>query len=334
MMKNSQESSFFAKVRFYRHFKKELDIFLSNHPEKWVEFNDIFIAVFNSVSEDILRFEENKTEEGEITTYQLRKIFEKRYRKYFLEGDLITWCFKKPYGYAGDFRIIDDIYLNQPTTAGFSRLWDSFFQQEAASKATRERKEDFRRLIYDFVKLRQGKPLRIMNLACGPAREIKELLEKDGKLFSETTFDCLDNSVEALDYAKHLLNSPQNVNFMKKNAFRMALKKDINQEFPFKYDLIYSTGLFDYLSESVAVRLVSNLQKLLTKKGELLISNYREKNNNHSAYLMEWITEWNLVYRSKIEFEKVFLDAGFLKKQIQIKFQSSGVMQYASAKTN
>ena len=54
-MKILGENSFFAKVRFYRHFKKELDIFLSRHPEKWTEFNDIFIAVFNSVSEDILK---------------------------------------------------------------------------------------------------------------------------------------------------------------------------------------------------------------------------------------------------------------------------------------
>ena len=63
-------------------------------------------------------------------------------------------------------------------------MWDSWFQQLAASSAVRERKEDFKKIILDFVKERKNKNLRFMNLACGPLREIKELSERVNRLIA------------------------------------------------------------------------------------------------------------------------------------------------------
>jgi SAM-dependent methyltransferase len=168
-----------------------------------------------------------------------------------------------------------------------------------------------------------------MNLASGPAREIKELLEFDiDKLFTKVTFDCYDFDERAIDYAKNLLNNANNVNFFQKNVIRIALKKDIKEEIPRSYDLIYSTGLFDYLDEKVAVRLVGNLKKLLKRDGTITISNVRDKYSNSSAGWMEWVADWYLVYRSEDEFRNIFLNAGFSPNNLQIKLQYSKVMQY------
>jgi len=68
-------------------------------------------------------------------------------------------------------------------------LWDNYFQQLAAPKAVRERKEDFKKLILDFVKSHRGRDIHIMNLGSGSAREIKELIEADSEnLFSKGNF--------------------------------------------------------------------------------------------------------------------------------------------------
>lgn len=324
-------SSIFSEVKHYLKLGQELQTDLAKYPNNWPKFQKTFNLTLDKVYEDILQFEkENK--DNELKVYKMKKIFEKRYRYYFLYGEFIRWSLEKPFGYAGDFKIIDDIYKNQPRTTGFDRLWDNYFQQLAASKAIRERKEDFKKFILNFVKERKNKNVRIMNLGSGSAREIKELLEVDyDNLFLKVTFDCYDYDSRAIDYAKQLVDTAANVNFFQKNAIRLALRKDIQQEITGKYDFIYSTGLFDYLDERVVMRLVSNLKKLLKNAGVIVISNATDKYNNSSAGWMEWVAEWYLIYRNITEFKKIFIGAGFIPENITIMPQHSKVMQYCFA---
>ena len=86
-----------------------------------------------------------------------------------MRGECINWSFRKPFGYAGDFKIIDMIYLNNPLTSGFERLFDNYFQMSSIAVAVRNRKEDFKRMLLDLIKERNGQKLRIMDLASGPA---------------------------------------------------------------------------------------------------------------------------------------------------------------------
>lgn len=319
----------FSRIKNYRKLSKQIQEALLKTPDDAPKFQEIFNLTVDRIYQDIMDFERENIEKSELDVYRLKKIFERRYRRYFLYGEYIKWCVEKPFGYSGDFKIIDDIYQNQVRTKGFNRLWDSWFQQLAASSAVRERKKDFKKIILDFVKERTNKNLRFMDLACGPARDIKELFEIDTNgLFSKVIFDCYDFDVRAIDYAKQLLNNHENINFFQKNAIRLALKKDIENEIPYKYDLIYSTGFFDYLDERVAVRLVNNLKKLLKQDGIIVISNFRDKYSNSSSVWMEWIGEWYLVYRTEAEFKQIFLNSGFSPKNIQIIPQYSKVMQY------
>lgn len=322
----------FSEIRYYRKLSQEFQVHLSQYHDDWNKFQEIFNLSVDKVYEDILQFEKENIQRFENKIYKLKKIFEKRYRRYFLYGDYIRWCYDKPFGYSGDFKIIDNIYLNEPRSVGFDRLWDNYFQQLAAVKATRERKENFKGAIFDFVKKNKNKEIRIMNLACGPAREIKELLENDpDKLFSKVIFDCYDLDMNAINHAKQLLNNYKNVNFYQKNAIRIALKKNVNEEIPWDYDLIYSTGLFDYLDERIAIKLVANLKKLLKRDGSMLIANVKDKYSNSSACWMEWVAEWYLIYRTEEQFQKIFFDAGFLPKDLKIIPQKSNVMQYCIA---
>lgn len=326
-------SSLFSEVKDYIKLSRDLKAHLSKHPDDWPKFQKTFNLNLDKLYDDILQFERENIYKSEPKVYRLKKIFEKRYRKYFLYGEFIKWSFDKPYGYAGDFKIIDDIYQNQPRTVGFNRLWDNYFQQLAAPKAIRERKKYLKNILFDFVKAHRDKNIRIMSLASGPAREIKELLESDtDKLFSKVIFDCYDFDERAIDYAKRLLGNNTNVNFFQKNAIRLALKRDIKEDILQDYNLIYSTGLFDYLDERLAVKLISNLKRTLKKDSVMVISNAVDKYNNPSAGWMEWVADWYLVYRSEDEFRSLFLNAGFSPDDLQIKLQYSKVMQCCLAR--
>lgn len=326
-------SSIFAEVRYYRKLSQHFQSHLAKEPEDWIKFQEVFNLTVDKIYKDIQAFEKENIAKMESRVYKLKKIFERRYRRYFLFGEFIKWSYDKPFGYSGDFKIIDDIYRNCPRTNGFDRLWDNYFQSLAICKAVRERKDDFKKIILDVVRERIGHDIRIMNLACGPARELKELIESDkNRELSKVFFDCYDLDLEALDYAKSLINGGGNVKFSQKNAIRIALKKEVKDEIMDEYDLIYSSGLFDYLDERIAIRLVSNLKKLLKKNGILAVANVGDKYCNSSAGWMEWVAEWNLIYRSEAQFRKIFLNAGFPQQSLRIISQSSKIVQYCLAK--
>ena len=79
------------------------------------------------------------------------------------------------------------------------------------------------------------------------------------------------------------------INFIKRTRVRIAFKKDIDCLIDEKYDFIYSTGLFDYFEEKIAIRLIQNLRKLLKPDGVLAISDVRDKYSNPSIHFMEWV---------------------------------------------
>lgn len=327
--KNFFSSKLFSKIRYYVKLSKWAQEYFLRNPNDCEKYQNDFNLTLDKIYEDIIIFEKNNISKSPKKVTKIKERFEKKYRHYFLYGEFIKWSLEKPYGYAGDFKIIDSIYQNSASTVGFDRLWDNYFQQLAISRAVRERKEDFKKIITGFVKKHTGKNIRILSLASGPAREIKELLESDAnQIFAKVVFDCFDSDQSALNYAKQLLNDHHNVNFYKKNAIRLAIKNDIAKDSLNKYDLIYSTGLFDYFSEKASIRLVENLIKIINKDGMMVISNVRDKFSNSSAAWMEWVAEWYLVYRSEEEFRRIFVAAKIPPNKIEIIPQHSNVMQY------
>ncbi len=116
--------------------------------------------------------------------------------------------------------------------------------------------------------------------------------------------------------------------FEQQNVVRMALKKKIDASDCNRCDVIYSTGLFDYLDYKISVRLINNLRQMLKPGGKIIISDVRDKFSNPSIYFMEWVADWNLIYRSDDEFRQIFIDAGFGKEELEFSFEQQGVMQY------
>jgi extracellular factor (EF) 3-hydroxypalmitic acid methyl ester biosynthesis protein len=326
----AQEKSLLGKIKTYKSVAREIKQYLDKKPEDWGRFQSDFNGELNVIFREIMVFEKQELAKGnEDSVYKLKSLFTSRLRKEFLHGDYIVRSLDKPYGYAGDFKIIDDIYRNDPQTQGFGRLFDNYYQAAAISVAVRNRKEDFKKIILSTVKARHAKEIKIMDLASGPCRELQELLRGDLKDVPGVTFDCYDQDENAWNYAKNLLQEDvRRVKFVKENVVRIALRKNIEEQMPQKYDLIYSTGLFDYLDKRIATKLVENLRKMLKPDGVLAISDVREKYKNPSVHFMEWVGDWNLVYRPDEEFRQIFLDAGFLEQELSFGADQQGVLQY------
>jgi SAM-dependent methyltransferase len=257
----------------------------------------------------------------------------KNYRDLFIRGDLNARSLTKPYGYAGDFEIIDDIYLNQPKTNGFDRLFDNYFQMSSVCNAVRNRKEDFKRIIIDFINTNYWRKLRILDLASGPCRELLEMGLNPHVKKENIEIDCLDHDPRSLFYAKRLLEeTPLKVDFKVQNALKLCTERSVQKILPHKYDLIYSTGLFDYLSDRTTISLIASLYSCLNPGGVLVVSDVRDKGSNPSAYYMEWVGEWELTYKEDGELFDCFVSAGIEKKKLNIQYEQQGIFQYILAK--
>jgi extracellular factor (EF) 3-hydroxypalmitic acid methyl ester biosynthesis protein len=70
------------------------------------------------------------------------------------------------------------------------------------------------------------------------------------------------------------------------------------------YDLVYAAGLFDYLTEPVARRLVELMHTMLAPEGRLLVANFLP--GIPDVGYMESMMHWHLIYRSRGEMRELF----------------------------
>ena len=329
---DATKASLRNKVKLYIKRAQKVEQYLCKKPEEWGKFQNEFNLEMNNIFRDIMNFEKfNLANDNEKKVYKLKKLFRNKIRKFFVRGEYSKWTLDKPFGYSGDFKIIDNIYQNIPRTTGYDRLFDNYYQMTAICVAVRNRKNDFVRIIINFINEKKNLPIKIMNLGSGPCREIKEILSSSTLKNKNIIFDCYDKEKKAIEFAKNLLKEFKNINLIKKNILRFIVAKNINSIIKEKYDFIYATGFFDYLDNEIGIRLIRNLKKILKVNGVLLISNARDKYSNPTFHYMDWAGEWELVYRTDDEFIKIFIEAGFKQNELKVQYEQQGIMQYIIA---
>jgi hypothetical protein len=171
-----------TQIRKYQKYADEIREELRKSPFEWGRYQSVFNQEVNMVFYRLMEFERDQMKRGkEESIYKMKKLFVNHLRKEFLYGDCIRWSLEKPYGYAGDFKIIDDIYRNAPKTEGFDRLYDNYFQMSSISVAVRNRKEDFKKLVLENIRAQKGQDVKIMDLACGPCEEVVDIFTAPGQ---------------------------------------------------------------------------------------------------------------------------------------------------------
>lgn len=320
-----------TKIQGYRKYSLHLQRILLKDPHSWGRYQSEFNQELNALFRDLMvyvKLMESKGKSAKVD--RLKLLFVEKLRKYFLHGDYINHSLKKPRGYAGDYQIIDAIYQNNPKASGYDRLFDNYFQMSTVSMAVRNRKDDFKKIIHSVAADKKG-PIRILNLASGPAREIDETLRSLALKDCDIFFDCVEQDQGAIDFAKRLINDPHRTRFIKQNVSRVALKSNIEWAMKDRYDLVYSTGLFDYLDYKLSLKLIRNVKRLLKPDGILAISDVRDRFTNPSLFFMEWVGDWNLIYRGDDAFRGIFIDAGLQEKNLTSLYEQQGLFQYVIA---
>jgi len=224
---------------------------------------------------------------------------------------LFGHSYLKPYGYAGDFLIIDRIYQKYVSSDSIYSKWDLFYHSLGASRAVRNRKSYF---VEKLHSIRKKGGFKILILASGPATDVFEYLcnSPDKSLH----FHLLDFDKRAIDYAKDKnCGFKENLTYITANALKFNTTE--------KYDLIWSAGLFDYFNDKVFLHLLKSYKKNLSEHGEMIIGNFSTANPTKS--IMEVVSKWFLNYRDENLLFDLACKAGVRKECICIEKEPLGV---------
>lgn len=229
---------------------------------------------------------------------------------------------RKPYGYAGDFEIIDRMYTYHVSDDPSLQKWDLYFQAQSGPVAVRNRKAYFQRLVHALVQSCPDDKIPVLNLASGPARDIFEYFSTNGK-DDRVSFVCVDADLDAIHYAKNICRDylPR-LTFAHANALRYCGDE------PFK--LIWSAGLFDYFEDRVFKFLLERLLGLLDEGGELVVGNFSE--HNPTRNYMEMIGDWWLCHRDEETLVRLAMECGVDRKDIRIGKEPRGVNLFLHVK--
>ena len=222
-------------------------------------------------------------------------------------------CYIKPFGYPGDFYLIDHIYSHHVNGDKKYRNWDICFQNQAGSRAVRNRKDYFLNQCRNLAFKKHGEK-KVLILGSGPATDVNEFLNI--YTGNDIRFDLVDFDQNAIDYSSNKNKKFEKlISYYKVNVLRFEPYK--------RYDLIWSAGLFDYFREKHFVYLVKKYINYMAEGGELVIGNFSTE--NPSKNFMELVSDWYLNYRSREDLLRIAGEAGLLNGKVFIDAEALGV---------
>jgi len=240
----------------------------------------------------------------EIAAHQV--LLRRQLHPLFLSAPFGHRTYHKPLGYAGDYEIMNMIHRNTFEGASlFAKLLHFWLVSQWASKSVRNRIAHMEiKLMKETTRvLRQERPCRILNVGCGPAREIQNFMSAQA-VASHADFTLLDFDQETIEFASAQLSDIKRrharqtrfqfhqLSVMKLIANSQRTTKPIGTDF----DLIYCGGLFDYFSDLACRQLVEQFYNWLAPEGLLVVANMSNHQQPFSR-MVEFLLDWHLIYR-------------------------------------
>ncbi len=214
--------------------------------------------------------------------------------------------YHKPLGYAGDYEMVNMI-LREPLEGKsfYARVLNNWFLQQWPARAHRNRIQYLTARLRDEALRgeRRRRPIRVLNLGCGPAREIEQFL-MESSLSDHTDFTLWDFNDETVTRTGRLLEAARQSHarqariHISKKSVQQVFKDSSRTKLPAgaaPYDYIYCAGLFDYLTDKTCQQLMRIFYDWLAPGGLLVATNVVDC--KPFRHMLEFLLDWHLIYR-------------------------------------
>jgi extracellular factor (EF) 3-hydroxypalmitic acid methyl ester biosynthesis protein len=266
-----------------------------------LELRDSMVPLVNHLFD---RFEEVSDKIDEDLRASHRSFGRRQMHPLLMCAPFAHRCYTKPLGYAGDYEMMNMIIRNGfEGSSLFAKLVNAYLLDQGPPRAVRNRVGFLKeRIIAETSRVaRLGQMACVYNLACGPAREVEEFLIEHA-LSDQTQFRLVDFNDETLRYTSSRLEEARRAHHrrspltLEKKSVQQLLKSNSRPTSAKpEYDLIYCSGLYDYLSDRVCRSLNTYLYDRLRPGGLLVVGNFAPCTTRQN--LMEHFVEWFLIYR-------------------------------------
>lgn len=221
----------------------------------------------------------------------------------------------KPRGYAGDYELLSWIYERRLSDNPLGRLFDRYFQDQAAPQAVRNRMTLMSEWIVTAAKERAfgglRRPLKIGFVGSALGLEIRDAcLRLDEQERQVIHAVLVDVDPDALEFARRCLGAVLHeglVSVAATNLFRLPQRPGGVPELA-GCDLLFCPGLIDYLDDSAAAEMLAALHGRLNEGGRLVVFQFAPHNPTR-AY-MEWFGNWYLIYRDAEQLRRLVEGTG------------------------
>lgn len=233
----------------------------------------------------------------------------RHWQKLFLGSPFGHRTFHKPIGYAGDYEMMNMIYRNQPEGRTlYEKLIHLLLVSQWPAQSVRNRVTYLgENLVAETARVvRAGRTARILNVGCGPAREIQNLL-RESPLSDRAEFLLMDFNEETLLHASQKLVEAKRqfsrrtpIRTQQISVYELLKRAQRSHSGVEKFDLVYCAGLFDYLAPDTCRALMELWHDSLLPGGLMLIANMTDTKPFRN--FIEFVLDWQLIYRNSREF--------------------------------
>jgi extracellular factor (EF) 3-hydroxypalmitic acid methyl ester biosynthesis protein len=162
---------------------------------------------------------------------------------------------------------------------------------------------------------------------CGPARELFVLLQQYPALGPHLDVALIDQEERALAFCERTLAplahaTGARIQFIRESVRRLVAARQLEQAVG-PQDLVYSAGLFDYLSARSFSALLDTLYRALAPGGQLLVGNVGTGNPTRS--FMEYCLDWFLIHRSREQLRGFARELEPEPSRVEVAAESLGV---------
>ncbi len=185
--------------------------------------------------------------------------------------------------------LIDRILLNLPSV-----------------KATRERKNEIKKILSLEIRRNwaSGKKTRVLDLASGGARYLRELTRDHGDDLVESF--CVDKNKNCVLMGRQFVmkDSLVNLRFFRGNVFRLEHLKALSRKIKWQPNVVIASGFFIYFNDKTVESLLMEIRQILAEGGLIIFQSYERLTSRKLMRKTSKVStgeQWTLYYR-KPEF--------------------------------
>ncbi len=251
-----------------------------------------------------------------------QKYFRQEIAPWFCRSWIANRAHSKPSGFAGDYEMLIKLYDEATPARGLGGYIDLCILDLPLAQAVRGRLAAARAFLLEEIASR-NRPTRILDIASGPCREYLDWPQTDHPV----EVFALDNDKEALNYVRRQVVSGLPVSCQlqpeRYNALRTRSAAATVRNFG-SFDIIYSVGLCDYLTDEQLIGLFAGWRQTLNEKGALYIAFKDTERYDKTPY--QWHLDWFFYQRTESDVLRLYESAGFDVDSIQTSRDSTGII--------